>query len=293
MFKKVAFTTLTLAAALAAPSALAEPPPPQPPAKQATPAPADPPFGRLEPDTSDGVLAADVVVTVAGIAAWGGTEVAKAHLAPLACRWCNVPGIDDSVRKAFVWPANRLRAADGLGNVVGFVLVPTAAIGFALATGVQDQGHAVRHAFADFFVIAESAAVAMDINQLTKFVVGRQRPYVHFKTDTGTAADYNLSFFSGHTTLAFSLATATGMVATLRGYRFAPWIWAGGMAIATALGYLRIAADRHYFTDVLMGSATGAAVGVIVPYLHRKPPPVMVAAAPSRDGGTIALTGTW
>jgi membrane-associated phospholipid phosphatase len=55
----------------------------------------------------------------------------------------------------------------------------------------------------------------------------------------------------------------------MRGYRFAPWVWTQGLALAFFSGYLRIAADRHYLTDVVTGALFGAAAGALVPLLHR------------------------
>jgi membrane-associated phospholipid phosphatase len=59
------------------------------------------------------------------------------------------------------------------------------------------------------------------------------------------------------------------------------------LTLAAATGYLRIAADRHYFTDVLAGAALGAGAGLTVPYLmHRE-----VEVVPTRDG--VAIAGSW
>ena len=82
-----------------------------------------------------------------------------------------------------------------------------------------------------------------------------------------TDTDDNMSFISGHAALAFSVATAAGMVAHRRGYQLEPVIWAVGFTLAGSTAYLRIAADKHYFTDVLAGSLVGSAFGVAVPLL--------------------------
>ena len=55
--------------------------------------------------------------------------------------------------------------------------------------------------------------------------------------------------------------------------------------LALATGYLRIAADRHWATDVATGWAVGAAFGVGVPWLlHRTaaPTPTPVRRPPRR-----------
>ena len=97
----------------------------------------------------------------------------------------------------------------------------------------------------------------------------------------------NYSFFSGHTGSAFALATSTGAVASIRGYRGAPWVWGVGLSLAAATGYLRIASDSHYFSDVLVGAAVGTAVGWLVPHLLHKErtPPQPGAGPPAVDAG--------
>jgi len=40
-----------------------------------------------------------------------------------------------------------------------------------------------------------------------------------------------------------------------------PFIWGTGLAIAATTGYLSIAADRHYLTDVITAAAVGSAFG--------------------------------
>src|SRR5205814_2039745 len=105
------------------------------------------------------------------------------------------------------------------------------------------------------------------LNQIVKFEVARERPDVHHGRAKGSPED-NLSFFSGHTTWSFAAATASGTVASLRGYRGAPAVWAGSLAFAAFTGYLRIGADRHWLSDVVTGAAVGAIAGVVLPRLH-------------------------
>lgn len=126
----------------------------------------------------------------------------------------------------------------------------------------------------DATVIVESIVVAANTNQLVKFLVGRERPFVHDldadgKGRTSTPGDNNLSFYSGHTMLGFVSAVSAGTIASLKGYRAAPVIWGTGLTFAAATGYLRIAADKHYFTDVVTGAVMGSLAGFLVPWLHR------------------------
>jgi len=173
--------------------------------------------------------------------------------------------LDASARDLLVWGygGGAKRASD----VLAYALLPAGMVTHQLlaarAAGDRDAG------LVDVLIVAEAAAIAMDLNQLVKFAVGRQRPFVRYgnwpEPDRAPDPDDNLSFYSGHTTFTFALAAAAGTVSDLRGYRSAPWVWGVGLALAATTGYLRVAADKHYLTDVLVGAATGLAVGIAVP----------------------------
>ena len=75
----------------------------------------------------------------------------------------------------------------------------------------------------------------------------------------------------------------------MRRYRLAPWIWAAGLAVAAVTAYLRIAADRHYASDVTVGAAIGSLTGFAVPYLFHNPKRRFVVAPAPLDHGGAAL----
>ena len=244
----------------------------------------------------------DLAITVGGIALWTTLELLKPVLAG-PCRWCDrdaagnntLNDFDASVRNALRW--SDTKTADTLSTVFSFGLAPAA--GVAIGAAIADHDHRLNELPADLLVVAESAAIAVDINQVTKFAVARERPDVHARTPEERAKqhtpDDNLSFFSGHATLAFALSTAAGTVASMRRYRLAPAMWMTGMALATVGSYLRIAADRHYASDVLTGAVVGAGVGFSVPYFAHRPLPgkVHVAPFPVPQGSGLALSGEW
>lgn len=66
------------------------------------------------------------------------------------------------------------------------------------------------------------------------------------------------SFFSGHTSAAFT--SASFICATENSDKCVV-----GLGLATATGYLRIGARKHYMTDVLVGAIVGASFGYPVP----------------------------
>jgi len=217
-------------------------------------------------------------ITALGAAGWIGSELGKASLVPTQCRWCDrtadgrdtVPGIDERVRNGLRW--NDVKTPATASDVIGFAGLPVLVFGGLAAASVHEGGW--KRTPEDFLVVTEAVMLAADLNQLVKFSFARERPFVHAlpdaqKSSTAVPADNNLSFYSGHTTLAFSLATSAATVATLRGYRWAPVLWAVGLPAAAFVGYLRIAADKHYFTDVMVGALLGSAFGVGIPMLHR------------------------
>ena len=122
---------------------------------------------------------------------------------------------------------------------------------------------------------AETLLIANGIKEWTKLLVYRARPYMYFddypqnKLEDG---DWNCSFPSGHTTLAFAGAAFTTMV-FCQCYPNSNWKYAVagisfGMAALT--GGLRMASGNHFFTDVLVGALIGTATGFAVPYMHSK-----------------------
>lgn len=122
---------------------------------------------------------------------------------------------------------------------------------------------------------AEAFLLANGIKELTKTFVFRPRPYMYFdgypqkKIDEG---DWDDSFFSGHTTLAFTGAAFTSYVFA-KYHPDSPWrfaVTAGSYALAAATGIMRVAGGNHFATDVLVGAVVGTACGILVPWLHTK-----------------------
>ena len=79
----------------------------------------------------------------------------------------------------------------------------------------------------------------------------------------------------------------------MRGYRLAPLVWIAGGVIAFTVSYLRIAADRHYFTDVTVGAALGIGTGIAIPLLFHRPVKEEQRAGVLRwlDGATTEVPG--
>jgi membrane-associated phospholipid phosphatase len=197
------------------------------------------------------------------------------------CRWCDPTALDVAARNGLRWHDHDL--ANTLSNLDAYAVTPAFAAGLVLAGTLSD--FQLTTVIDDFIPILESTVIARFATRTLKLAVGRQRPDAHF---TGIAtAEENVSFPSGHTSGAMSAAVSAAVVARMRGYRSEPYLWIGGTLLAATAGYLRIAADRHYLTDVLGGAAIGAGAGLTVPYLMKRD----VSVVPTRDG--IAVVGAW
>ncbi len=239
----------------------------------------------------------DLPITLIGGVVFGLADtVGKDALSPARCRWCVSNPVDRGVRDGLRWSSTH--RADQLSNLSAYVAVPIATFGtVALLTTLDGrEGELIDNGV----IIAETAVLALGVNYTVKALVGRERPDVHAlpageKAMTPDPAENNLSFFSGHSTLAMTLAVAAGTTASLRGYRHARWVWATAVPLALATGYLRIAADRHWATDVATGWAFGAAFGVGVPWLlHRTEAPTPTPVL-GRAGGatTVGVALAW
>lgn len=112
------------------------------------------------------------------------------------------------------------------------------------------------------------------VTNLTKTLVRRPRPYAYnpnVPDHIRMERDARFSFFSGHASTASSFSFFTAAVihrySDSRAVRTAAWI--GAAVLPAITGYYRMRAGKHFFSDVLVGYAAGAVVGVSVPLLHR------------------------
>jgi undecaprenyl-diphosphatase len=187
------------------------------------------------------------------------------------------------------------------------------AIGFAVLdpvlSGFRDGTDAL---LVDAFMYAESASLAETLTDVTKIAVRRPRPidYINCAPTTNNgvsvpsnnpscnSTDLGLSFFSGHASTVASIgATATYLAFVRSPHSPRPWITLGAATALTAfVSYERVRAGEHFPTDVIAGSMAGAAVGVLVPHLHRhkeEAPPVWIGVSPAPGGGSLSLQGAF
>lgn len=188
------------------------------------------------------------------------------ELVPGECRWCDPPSFDEKTRNALVWDTPS-RARTG-SDMLGIFVIPALAVAVPNISLIgSDPGWG--DVLDVTLPIAESVLATQVLTYFAKSAFGRQRPYAHFdgvRPSMDTTED-NLSHWSGHSSLSFALATSAGMVAHMREMRAEPVVWGVGMTLAATTGYLRIAGDMHYLSDVLVGAAVGIGAGLTIPRL--------------------------
>ena len=243
---------------------------------------------QLTPLTYDWTV--DGIVTGSAAAAVITLQLMKNQLAPLECKWCTPGSIDGDLARSLAW--SNPKTANTISDVMQFVL-PIGAIGYGVLQGYRLGDPAA--GWSSALLITEATSIALLANVIVKYAVGRARPYVWMGQPGlyGDPRDENLSFFSGHTTLAFAVAVSAGTLFLMQGMPGAGWVLGGGLALAAFTGYLRMGAEQHYLTDVLTGAAVGSLVGWAVPYLFHRPrkpgeAPQPGALIPSPGGIAIA-----
>jgi membrane-associated phospholipid phosphatase len=128
--------------------------------------------------------------------------------------------------------------------------------------GAQARGNAA--------VLANSVAWTAATTEWLKVIVRRKRPILYTGDATAAAADKENqeSLPSGHASVAFAAATTYWVLARRERLphrtRNTILLYAGAVGVAA----LRVAAGKHFPTDVLVGAALGSGIGWVVPTIH-------------------------
>jgi membrane-associated phospholipid phosphatase len=247
----------------------------------------------------------DLPLMLGASAVWLGTELFSERLVPASPRWTRASAGDLALRDALTWrsPAT----ARQLSDVFAAGVVPLFGLTLTLADIGTTRQWRVLHE--DLLVVAEAVTVAGVLTQALKLSTARGRPYTYEVYDGSSDADVDhllvyeadafLSFPSAHASVAFAFASSFATVATLRQRKLAPYLWGLGLPLAGFSAYLRVAAHRHWFSDVVIGSTLGSVVGAGLPLLLHHPRfgllarltalerPLDVRVLPSASGATV------
>ena len=101
------------------------------------------------------------------------------------------------------------------------------------------------------------------ITNLVKITSSRERPKYRFNLVKEKSNETHKSFFSGHTSTAFSIGISNAIILSKQYPKHSSKIWLASIITAAATGYFRIASDEHYASDVIAGSMVGSLVGFL------------------------------
>ncbi len=144
----------------------------------------------------------------------------------------------------------------------------------AMATYVAAHDRTSTQARGNLAVLANSISWTAASTDWLKVVFHRKRPVLYTSGAVAVATDpeNQRSFPSGHTSLAFAVATSYLVMANREHLphrtRNAMLLYGG----ASGVGVLRLAGGSHFPTDVLGGAVLGAGIGWLVAVVHPKTP---------------------
>jgi membrane-associated phospholipid phosphatase len=200
-----------------------------------------------------------------------GATLATIELAvdpPSDPRWTRRNSFDDSIRRGLL--ASSREGRDAANTASHAILGGLGALLVGDWVWLRDEYSLVPSVKKD----AEWLMGSLIVQRATKLAAARERPYVlpcsgnsQYVSNCLEFSDHNTSFFSGH---AATGATFAGLVCSRhlhrpeRSYRDA-LVCGGAAGLSLAAGILRITADQHFTSDVIVGWATGALFGYILP----------------------------
>jgi membrane-associated phospholipid phosphatase len=223
---------------------------------------------------------------------------------PAQIRYFDMPPADTGSldRQKDLWPMDRWAA--GLHSPKAHLasdLTLYALLGVPMAATAWDS-HKGRQtwsaAFSEAVVYGEAMIISSSLDLLVRSTRVHPRPLVYGRdvpAEERLKGEASGSFYSGHANGAFLSAVYFAYTHSLRhpDSEYQGWIWAGSLGAASLVAGLRIAAGKHYLSDVLVGAAAGSLFGWAFPRMHLRPGAGVPKARIRIDGDGVAPVLTW
>ena len=127
-------------------------------------------------------------------------------------------------------------------------------------------------------MFAQALALQSGLNLMVRSMEFWPRPYIYAEDGAGARKAKSArgeaygSFFSGHASAAFTVAVFTGEWFS-EIYPQSPYrgvVWALALSAAGLEGVLRVAAGKHFWSDVAAGALVGSGVSLAVIQVHKQ-----------------------
>lgn len=204
------------------------------------------------------------------------------------------------------WAAGNFSEPAALASDI--LIVPLVAAPLVMSgVDVRSSGAGWGPFLTEALVYSEALALSSSLNLLVRSTRIHPRPFTYGSDAPASEqrkGEASGSFYSGHANASFLAATYLAYTHGLRNpdSPLAPALWVGALGYATTVAGLRVAAGKHFPSDILVGAAAGAGFGWLFPRLHlrggtrggtrngsRLPGGASLRLLPAADGGAQAL----
>jgi membrane-associated phospholipid phosphatase len=159
--------------------------------------------------------------------------------------------------------------------ILPFVAAPMALSAWDAYRGSGTESGGWKVFLTEAAVYSEAMLFSSSLNLLVRSTQVHPRPLLYGsdapqeQLDKGEASG---SFYSGHANGAFAAATYLAYTYPLRHpeFKHGGWLWGGSLAVAATVAGLRVAAGKHFPSDVVVGAAAGSFFGWAFPRMHLK-----------------------
>ena len=162
------------------------------------------------------------------------------------CDPATLPGIDR-------WAASTEKTGWGVASWVAEL---------GLAGGTWYELYNLSNGNADVAASFEATAWTFGVTQLAKAVINRNRPVLYSEDAIRAQESVNShrSMYSGHTSVSFALGTSYFLSMSHKKGLGRSW----PLIAAAGIGAMRVAAGKHFPTDVLVGAVLGTATAIVM-----------------------------
>ena len=176
--------------------------------------------------------------------------------------------LEDELMDLDKWAIEQNSAAARLGSDIGLGLGHLTPLVLYLSPDTKGDRGIIT------IMYLETMSLTLALTGWTKRLVLRPRPFT-YNTEVAISKklskDARYSFFSGHTSMSAAACFFTASVWSRYhpDSKWKPAVWTLAASIPAMTGYFRVKSGKHFPTDVIIGYAVGAGMGLLIPLIHR------------------------